>query len=587
MLVSRAAVSALLFAALLAILPPASRPLQAQTDDAARAIDQIMSAVYPAAQPGAALIVIKDDRVILRKAYGLANLELQAPLLPEHVFALASLSKPFTAAAILALAEDGRLALTDDITRFLPGYPTHGARITIEHLLTHTSGLSALSETSDLRATAVQESPLIDVLGDWTKDLPLDFQPGDRWAYSNWGYNLLGAIVERASGLTYAAYLQQRLFAPAGMTHTSYNDRRAVIAGRVTGYDQINDRTVNLAQIRSRIFLPGGAASLLSTVDDLAAWNRALADARVLTPASMARMFTSFRLNDGTPTHYGYGWDLGTHEGHRVQEHAGGTYGFQSFMVRMPDDGVFVAILSNRSFATPPIQATAHRVAALALGLPVADPTPVAVTAADLDRITGTYRGSDVGTFTVTRDGASAVVQAAALGAAPLPLVPTGPLTYRTTTVLWTWTFELGDNGTAARARVREWKIDDVAARVATPAPLPPGASPTRPPAIAPTEAELMSCVGEYEALGGILATVARRGDHLTVTPLGQAGVEIYPGVPTAAAPESGDAAGARLAFVTADGRTTYRFVTDADGRVTGYWRRANAGTSVPARRIR
>ncbi len=494
-----------------------------QTGGTARAIDDLMSAAYPPDQPGAAVLVMKDGEVLLRKAYGLANLELQVPLQPDHVFALASLSKPFTAAAILKLAEDGKLSLQDDITKFLPAYPTHGAHITIEHLLTHTSGLSALSDTSDLRATASQESPLIDVLGDWVKDLPPDFAPGERWAYSNWGYNLLGAIVQQASGTSYAAYLEQRIFTPAGMTHTFYNDRRKVIPMRVTGYDQQGDQTVNLAQVRSRIFLPGGAATLLSTVDDLGRWDDALRAGRVLSPASIDRMLTSYRLKDGSPTNYGYGWDLGSYEGHRVQEHTGGTYGFLSYMVRMPDDRVFVAILSNRSYATPPIQATAHRIAAIAAGMPVAEPPAVDVTAADLDRIVGTYRGNDVGTFVVSREGSAAFVQVSGLG--KLPLIPTSPLTFRTSTVLWTWTFEIGADGRASKARVKEWKIDDLAARIEPAAPRP------RPVFVAVAPARLDACAGEYESLNGVLVKVTRTGDHLTVTPLAQPGVRDLPGV--------------------------------------------------------
>jgi CubicO group peptidase (beta-lactamase class C family) len=542
--------------------------LAAQTPAITPAIDAVMSTAYAPDLPGAAVIVVKDGQVVFRKAYGLANLELQVPLSPDHVFALASLSKPFTAAAVLKLAEEGKLSLSDDITKFLPTYPTHGAHITIEHLLTHTSGLSALSETSDLRATAAQESPLVDVLGDWVKDLPPDFAPGERWAYSNWGYNLLGAIIEQASGTNYASYLEQRLFIPAGMTHTFYNDRRKILPGRVTGYDQLENRVVNVAQVRSRIFLPGGAASLLSTVDDLAAWDQALRDARILTPASMERMFTSFKLNDGTPTNYGYGWDLGSYEGHRVQEHAGGTYGFQSYMVRLPDDRVFVAILSNRSFSTPPIQATAHRVAAIALGTPVAEPPAIAITATDLDRVVGTYRGNDVGTFTVTRDGTSAFVQAAALGPDKLPLIPTGTLTYRTTTVLWTWTFELGEDGKAARARVKEWKIDDMATRVEPPQPTDRRTARSMPP-----PAFLDACAGEYEALSGVLVKVSRADDHLAVTPLGQKALEIF-GV-------------SDTQFAASDGSVTYTFLKDTDGKVTGFLRSVNGSTPVPARRIR
>jgi CubicO group peptidase (beta-lactamase class C family) len=476
---------------------------------------------------------------------------------------LASLSKQFTAAAILKLAEEGKLSVDDDITRFLPGYPTHGARITIEHLLTHTSGLSGMSETSDLRAVAAQESPLVDVLGDWVKDLPPDFAPGERWAYSNWGYSLLGSIVEQASGMSYAAYVEQRLLAPAGMTHTFFGDRRRVIPMRAPGYELQGDQIVNIPQMRSRMFLPGGAASLLSTVDDLARWDEALRNGRMLTPASLDRMFASFRLKDGTPANYGYGWDLGSYAGHRVQEHAGGTTGFLSYMVRIPDDRLFVAILSNRSFATPPMQATAHRIAAIALGTPVPEPPAVSLTDAQLDAIVGTYRGSDVGTFTVTREGPAAYAQVGGLG--KLPLIPTGPLTFRTNTVLWTWAFQPGANGRAASVRVREWKIDDLATRIEPVAPV-------SPPVVSIDGAALDVCVGEYESLNGILVKVGRAGDHLVVTPLAQAGVEIYPVSATE--------------FVTKDGGVQYTFVAGDDGRVVRYLRSAGSGRPVPARRV-
>jgi D-alanyl-D-alanine carboxypeptidase len=532
---------------------------------AAAAIDQLMTTAYPADQPGAALVVMNANGLVLRKAYGLANLELNVPLTPEHVFALASLSKPFTAAAVLKLSEEGKLRLDEEITKYLPAYPTHGYHVTIEHLLTHTSGLSALSETSDYRATASQESPLVDVLDDWIKDLPPDFAPGERWAYSNWGYNLLGAIIERASGMSYQDYLAQRLFAPAGMTHTAYNDRRRIIPMRATGYDQIDDRIVNLAPVRSRVFLPGGAAPLVSTVDDLAHWNAAIDANTVLSPASTTRMFTSAKLKNGEETHYGDGWDLGAYAGHRVQEHAGGTFGFLSYMVRLPDDHAFVAILTNRSFAKPPIQATAHRIAALAIGQPIAEPPPVAVSAANLDRLVGTYRGPDVGTFTVTREADALFVTTGAFG--KLPLIPTGPLTFRTDLVLWTWTFELDAAGAkAVRARVREWKIDDVAERY----------EPVRPkprPVIALAAPRLDACAGTYESLNGILVQVARAGTHLTVTPLGQASTDIFPVSATE--------------FTTKDGGATYRFVAGANGQIVRYLRTVSGGSPVPARRIR
>ena len=536
-----------------------------QTNAISPAIDAVMSPAYPPDQPGAAVIVVKDGATVFRKAYGMANLELGVQLQPDHVFALASLSKPFTATAILKLAEEGKLKLDDDIAKYLPAYPTHGHRITIEHLLTHTSGLSALSETSDFRAASTQDSPLVDVLDDWIKDLPPDFSPGERWAYSNWGYNLLGAIIEKASGMGYSAYLEQRVFKPAGLTQTAYNDRRRIIPMRVTGYDQSGDQVVNLAPIRYRVFTPGGAATLVSTVDDLARWNAALDSGRVLSQSSLTRMFTSARLKNGTETRYGYGWDLGSYEGRRVEEHGGGTFGFLSYMIRIPEDRVFVAILTNRSFATPPIQATAHRVAAIASGKPIAVPAAFAASTTDLDKVTGTYRGPDVGTFTVTREGAGLVVQSAIFGKAPL--IPTGSLAFRTDLVLWTWTFELDATGTrAARARVREWKIDDVAERFEAVRPKPR-------PFVTFTTARLDAFAGEYESLSGVIVTIRREGTYLTVTPLGQTGTDIFPVSPTE--------------FTTKDGNTAYRFVAGPNGQIVRYLRSAGGGSWVPARRIR
>ena len=526
-------------------------------------IDTLLAGIYTSERPGATAIVVKDGRVVLRKAYGLANVELQAPMRPESVLALASLSKAFTAAGILKLAEEGRLSVGDEISRFLPNYPTHGSTITIEHLLTHTSGLNALSETSDLRAVNSQEGKLIDVLGDWVKDLPPDAVPGEKWAYSNWGYNLLGAIIEQVTGQSYADYLRRQIFEPLGMSHTYYADRRQIIPLRATGYDAQADTVFNVLPSRSRIFLPSGAGGLLSTIDDLAKWDEALYGDRILNAASKTKMFTPFRLNDGTSTGYGYGWDIGDDDGHRVQEHAGGTTGFVSYLIRMPDDHVFVAILSNRVSMAVPLQATAHRVAALAVGRPIPDPVAVPVAAEDLDKLVGTFRGSDVGTFAVTRDQSGLLAQIP--GFDKVPLVPVGPLTFRTRLLTWTFVFDVGADGRAARVRIRDWKLDDRAERVAP--------AEQRPRTIIVLDAvQLDALAGEYESLNGVLVRVERVGDHLTVTPTAQPGVDIYPSSSTE--------------FFTKDITVQYTFVRDVRGSVAGYLRTAGGGRPVPARRV-
>jgi len=527
-----------------------------------QAIDALLEAEYPAGGPGAVAIVVTDGRVAYRRAFGLANVELQVPMRPEHVFGIASLSKQFTAAAILKLADRGALSVEDDITRYLPMYPTHGAHITIEHLLTHTSGISALSETSDLRAASVQDGRLVDVLSEWVRDLPPDSAPGERWSYLNFGYSLLAAIVERVSGVTFPQFLQREIFEPLGMTQTYDNDRRRIIPLRAAGYDAPRTGVSNVLSPRSRVYQPNGAGSLLSTVDDLARWSDALSSGRVLTAASMARMFTPYRLTDGTSSRYGYGFDIGEYEGQRVQAHLGSTTGFVSFMIRMPDAGVFVAILSNKASAAVPIQATAQRVAAIAVGKPIPEPRPVPMADEALDALAGTYRGDDVGLCVVRRDGRRLLADVA--GFEKLELIPVAPLTFRSRVVTWTFAFTVDGGGKGAQVHVTDWKIDDRAPRVEPRSPAPVIVVPVAP-------ALLDACVGEYELLSGIIVAVTRAGDHLAIRPAAQALVEILP--------VSADE------FVNAEGSVRYRFVRNARGEVTGYLRLAG-GAAVPARRL-
>jgi D-alanyl-D-alanine carboxypeptidase len=534
-----------------------------EDESTSRAIDQVMSAVYRPNEPGAAVVVVKAGRVVFRKAYGQANVELGVPLQPDSVMPIASLSKAFTAAGILLLAEQGKLSVQDDISRFLPAFRTRGARVTVEHLLTHTSGISSLTETSDLRAAASQEGKVADVVGDWVKDLPPDAAPGERWAYSNWGYNLLAAVIEQVSGTSYPEFVQRFVLGPLGMTRTYYEDRRRVIPLRASGYDVQPDTVLNVLPSRGRSYQPGGSGSWLSTVDDMVRWSEALDGALLLSRESLNRMFTPYHLKDGSSTRYGYGWDLGEYEGRRVQEHQGGVPGFLSHIVRMPDDRVLVVVLSNRYSMAVPLQATAHRVAAIAVGRPIEAPQPVTVPKATLEGLAGSYRGGDVGTCVVAMDGDGLAAEVPGLG--KLPLIPVAPGEFRTPVLTWAFSFEIDGTGRAVRMRVRDWKLDDGAERVE---PAPPVARPV----IAAASSDLDACAGEYESLNGILVKVEHVGDHLAVRTFAQPAVDVFP-------------FGA-LDFAAKEGGVEYRFVKSDAGQVTGYLRSAG-GKPVPARRIR
>ncbi len=198
--------------------PSPASPAAAPVADPSAAIDTLFKSSFPADGPGAAVIVVKDGRTLFRKAYGMANLELGVPLQPDMVFRLGSITKQFTATAILMLAEEGKLSLLDPIEKHLPGYPTQGHAITIEHLLTHTSGIQSYTDMPGWMTSRIQGAMTVTELVDGFKKEPMQFAPGEKWAYNNSAYILLGAIVEKASGKTYEAFVRERIFEPLGMT---------------------------------------------------------------------------------------------------------------------------------------------------------------------------------------------------------------------------------------------------------------------------------------------------------------------------------------------------------------------------------
>ena len=262
-----------------------------------------LNAAYPADGPGATAIVVKDGEVLFLGARGMADLELGVPLTSDHVFRLGSITKQFTAASIMLLEQQGKLTVDDLITKHLPGYPTNGYEITIEHLLTHTSGIFSYTSIpgymmgNEIRADLSTEE-LVEVFD----DLEMDFGPGERWSYSNSGYVLLGAIIEKVSGQSYADFVKENIFEPLGMNNSHYGGSQ-LIPDRASGYQAIEDGYTNAPFLS--MTQPHAAGSLLSTVGDLARWNAGLFGGDLLTEESVARMTTEFTLNNGEGTGYG------------------------------------------------------------------------------------------------------------------------------------------------------------------------------------------------------------------------------------------------------------------------------------------
>ncbi|MEA2558930.1 MAG: hypothetical protein QOH06_434 [Acidobacteriota bacterium] len=383
----------------LAVLPACSL---AQEVDLATYADKLLTEAYPAGEPGAAALVVKDGKTVLRKGYGLANLELGVPIQPDMVFEIGSVTKQFTAAAILLLAERGLLSVDDDVTRHLPDYPTHGQKITIDHLLTHTSGIPSYTGLPEWMPR-VREDLKVEQLVAMFKDKPLEFAPGERWAYNNSAYILLGAIIEKVSGKTYEDFIEQEIFKPLGMTHSSYGHNTEVVPGRVDGYDKMEEgyrRSQYLSMTQ-----PYSAGSLLSTVDDLARWSDGLWGGKVLKPESLKRMLTPAQLSSGRSTRYAYGLGIGDYAGRTIVEHGGGIFGFVCDTLRVPDEGIFVAILSNNPAKEPQPEALAFRIAAKALGQPLESRQVVKMDPKALDEYVGVYRFPDDVIRTVSRDG--------------------------------------------------------------------------------------------------------------------------------------------------------------------------------------
>ncbi len=352
-------------------------------------LDTMFREAYPADQPGAAVLVQLGDETVLRQAYGMADVELGVPLQPEMIFRLGSVTKQFTAVAVLMLAAEGKVDLDARVDAYLTDFPEPGAAATVAQLLTHTSGIHSYTDDPDFWQTMAVDKSLDDLIATW-RDTPLDFQPGDDWRYSNSGYVMLGKVIEAASGQQYAAFLQERIFTPLGLAHTMYGDPQTITPGRVRGYDGGPDGLQNAAYIS--MTLPHAAGSLLSNVDDLLVWGRAMLQGDTLLDAAWReRLLQPAVLNDGRRTNYACGLAVLEYAGHQVITHNGGINGFSTSVYYVPDVDLTVAVLSNTTAGADPGQ-LAQNAVTLALGVPLDERPGVDVAADRLEPILGVYR---------------------------------------------------------------------------------------------------------------------------------------------------------------------------------------------------
>lgn len=329
--------------------------------------DSLLTQQFPATGPGAAVLVAQAGHVLYRRAFGQADLERHVALTPEYRFRLGSLTKQFTACAILKLAEEGKLSVHDELTRYLPDYPTQGHSLTIEQVLTHTAGIPDYTHQPTFTPQFQRQDLTPRQLVTLIEAQPLDFVPGTQFRYSNSGYVLLGYLVEVVSGKSYERYLQDTFFTPLGMTHTGYDHPEQVIPERAAGYQPGPAGYENAAALS--MSLPFAAGALLSNGDDLLRWYEALRQGRVVRAASLAQAQTPYRLTNGDYTAYGYGWELGTLQGRPVVKHVGRINGFLTYVLYLPQQQLFVSLLTNCNPA-PDLERTAFLLAAQAIGKP-------------------------------------------------------------------------------------------------------------------------------------------------------------------------------------------------------------------------
>jgi CubicO group peptidase (beta-lactamase class C family) len=367
----------------------------ARAQDTAR-MDQIVQSYASAKTFMGTVLVARGSEVLLSKAYGMANLEWDVPNTPSTKFRLGSVTKQFTATSILLLEERGKLKVEDPVKKYMPDAPAAWDKVTIFHLLTHTSGIPSFTGFADYNQTEPFETTPEKLVARF-RDKPLEFEPGAKWNYSNSGYVLLGYLIEKISGQSYASFVQENVFTPLGMKDSGYDSNFKIIPRRASGYTPSKDGPVNAGFIHMSI--PFSAGSLYSTTEDLFKWERGLFGGKVLSASSLQKMTTPFKDD------YAFGLGVHTTSGHKVIDHGGGIEGFNTHLAYYPEDQLTVIVLANLN---GPASDIAGKIGAVALGQTVQLPSErkeITLPVAKLSGFVGTYELAPGINLTITLDG--------------------------------------------------------------------------------------------------------------------------------------------------------------------------------------
>ncbi len=390
---------------------------QALAPDVTKQVDKVFEKWDKPDSPGCALGLYKDGQILYKRGYGMADLNDDVPITPATVFHVASMSKQFTAASIVLLAQQGKLSLDDDVHKYIPELPDFGERITIRHLVYHTSGLRDQWELLGLAGWRYSLDLITDddVMSVMTRQKSLNFKPGDRHIYCNTGYTLMGLIVKRASGMSLREFTTKNIFEPLGMTHTHFRDDHAeIIKHDALGYEQEGkDKPFRMSLTN---FDTVGATSLHTTVEDLQLWDENFYHPRVGGSAFPEQMLERGKLNSGEQLDYAFGLVVGKYKGLRTVDHGGADAGYRSDLIRFPDQHFSAAVLCNSADANPTglVRQVADIVLAKDLKVPEvstakepAKTTGAAPTAEQMAALAGTYwnRENDAFETVTVKDG--------------------------------------------------------------------------------------------------------------------------------------------------------------------------------------
>lgn len=513
------------------------------------------------------VLIAQHGEILFSKGYGMANVKLGIPNTPETEFRIGSNTKQFTAMVILLLQERHKLSVDDPVCKYVPDCPSDWAPITISELLTHTSGIPNFTSFRDYVAIRTQPMTPSQLMALF-EPKPLDFKPGSKFKYSNSGYVVLGYIIEKVSGESYAEFLERNIFTPLGLAHTGYDVNHPAGKDHAQGYAYAGSGFVDSPYLDMSV--PFSAGALYSNTLNLYRWDQSLPADKLIPESSLQAMIHPYVAVTGEPvppgTHYGFGWFISNVFGRREIWHEGGISGFTSFNCWFPGDKAYVIVLDNTE--SPSIFEISRALTAILFDKPYQIPKQyqaITLTPDVLDHYVGQYQLAPRFILSIRREGSQLIAQAT--GQPPAPIYPESKTEFFYKVVDAQLTFELSPHGAATGLVLHQFGRDTPGRKISS-QPAPPSGQPK---AVSLSESTLEKFVGKYQLAPDFFITITRSGGQLSEQATNQPAFPIYP--------ESAN----EFFLKVMDAQITFQ--TDSAGRVTGMVLH-QYGRDIPAKKV-